>query len=291
MISHVTIIEAMFRNDISVLCINNKIRQCYSIIIKFMMNYKKQVLITDIKMNQQCSICQVSSHERENLDKTWSIQMHAFTRNQQRQQRKNNIIENDFAWIHSVKNFAWSHMFINIHETMMINMLHQLLKKIILYLMLWFSRIINESVCTSQKRKEIRLVLNDASETAQLNQRFCVISSFKDMKRFVKYSTIKQWTDANWKSIVYQFISVIASLLIIRAFAAIHFAQAMIDFVILAQYHLHDEEILWYLEHALFRLNKLKNVFHHLWSEHSNTDVNHFNISKLHAMTHYASQI
>jgi len=217
--------------------------------------------------------------------------MHAFTRNQQRQQRKNNIIENDFAWIHSVKNFAWSHMFINIHETMMINMLHQLLKKIILYLMLWFSRIINESVCTSQKRKEIRLVLNDASETAQLNQRFCVISSFKDMKRFVKYSTIKQWTDANWKSIVYQFISVIASLLIIRAFAAIHFAQAMIDFVILAQYHLHDEEILWYLEHALFRLNKLKNVFHHLWSEHSNTDVNHFNISKLHAMTHYASQI
>ncbi len=81
MISHVTIIEAMFRNDISVLCINNKIKQCYSIIIKFMMNYKKQVLITDIKMNQQCFICQVSSHERENLDKTWSIQMHAFTRN------------------------------------------------------------------------------------------------------------------------------------------------------------------------------------------------------------------
>ncbi len=88
------------------------------------MNYEKQVLITDIKMNQQCSICQVSSHERKNLNKTWSIQMHAFIKNQQRQQRKNNMIENNFAWIHSVKNFAWSHMFINIHETMMINMLH-----------------------------------------------------------------------------------------------------------------------------------------------------------------------
>jgi len=70
MISHVTVVEAMFRNDISVLCMNNKIRQCYSIIVEFMMNYEKQVLITDIKMNQQCSICQVSSHERENLDKT-----------------------------------------------------------------------------------------------------------------------------------------------------------------------------------------------------------------------------
>ncbi len=97
MISHVTVVEAMIRNDISVLCINNKIRQCYSIIIKFMMNYEKQVLITNIKMNQQCFICQVSSHERENLDKTWSIWTHAFTRNQQRQQRKNNMIENDFA--------------------------------------------------------------------------------------------------------------------------------------------------------------------------------------------------
>ena len=149
MISHVTVIEAMFRNNISVLYANNKIRQCYSIIVKFIMNYEKQVLITNIKMNQQYSICQVSSHEHENLDKTWSIQTHVFTKNQQKQQRKNNIIENNSAWIHSVKNFARSHMFINIHETMMINMLHQLLKRIVSYLILWFSQIINESVYTS----------------------------------------------------------------------------------------------------------------------------------------------
>ncbi len=190
-----------------------------------------------------------------------------------------------------MKNFAWSHMFINIHETMMINVLHQLLKRIISYLMLWLSQIINESVCTSWRRKEIRLALNDASETAQLNQRFHVISLFKDMKRFVKYSTIKKWIDADWKLIVYQFISVIASLLITRTSAAVHFAQAVIDFMILVQYHLHDEEILQYLEHTLFWLNKLKNVFRHLRSERSDTDVNHFNISKLHVMTHYASQI
>ncbi len=57
MISHVTVVEAMIRNDISVLCADNKIRQCYSIIVEFMMNYEKQVLITDIKMNQQCFIC------------------------------------------------------------------------------------------------------------------------------------------------------------------------------------------------------------------------------------------
>ncbi len=38
-------------------------------------------------------------------------------------------------------------------------------------------------------------------------------------------------------------------------------------------------------------MNKLKNVFHHLWSESSDTDIDHFNISKLHAMTHYADWI
>ncbi len=102
---------------------------------------------------------------------------------------------------------------------------------------------------------------------------------------------IKQWTDADWKLIVCQFISVIASLLIMKTSAAIHFAQTVIDFMILAQYHLHNEETLWYLEHALFWLNKLKNVFRHLRSERSDTDINHFNISKLHAMIHYASQI
>jgi hypothetical protein len=76
-----------------------------------------------------------------------------------------------------------------------------------------------------------------------------------------------------------------------RVSAAIHFDQAMINFMILVQYHLHDKETLQYLEHALFQLNKLKNVFHHLQSECSDTDVDYFNISKLHAMTHYASQI
>ncbi len=190
-----------------------------------------------------------------------------------------------------MKNFAWSHMFVNIHETMMINVLHSLLKRIISYLMLWLSQIINESVYTSWRRKEIRLALNDASETTQLNQRFRVISSFKDMKRFVKYNTIKQWTDADQKLIVCQFISIIASLLITKVSAAVHLAWAVINFVILAQYHSYDKETLWYLEHALFQLNKLRNVFRHLWFEHSDTDINHFNISKLHAMAHYASQI
>jgi len=132
-----------------------------------------------------------------------------------------------------VKNFAWSHMFVNIHETMMINVLHQLLKRIISYLMLWLSQIINKSLYTSWRRKKIRLALNDASETIQLNQRFRVISSFKDMKRFVKYNTIKQWTDADQKLIVCQFISIIASLLIMKVSAAVHFAWAVINFVIL----------------------------------------------------------
>ncbi len=97
MISHVTVVEATIRNDISVLCVNNKIKQCYSIIVEFMMNYEKQVLITDIKMNQQCFICQVSSHERKNLNKTVMI-VSLTTQDINRDQYSNKLITKLKIW-------------------------------------------------------------------------------------------------------------------------------------------------------------------------------------------------
>ncbi len=59
----------------------------------------------------------------------------------------------------------------------------------------------------------------------------------------------------------------------------------------LAQYTSHDEDILRYMQHALFRWNKLKKVFQHLQSLDTDTQQKHFNISKFHAMTHYANFI
>ncbi len=84
---------------------------------------------------------------------------------------------------------------------------------------------------------------------------------------------------------------IIASLLTHESSAAMHCTQAMIDFIMLAQYTLHDEDILRYMQHALFQWNKLKKVFWHLWSLDTNIQQKHFNILKFHAMTHYANFI
>ena len=46
---------------------NDYYRHYHFIIIDFKLNYKKQILITKMKINQHYIICIISSYERENL--------------------------------------------------------------------------------------------------------------------------------------------------------------------------------------------------------------------------------
>jgi len=84
---------------------------------------------------------------------------------------------------------------------------------------------------------------------------------------------------------------VIASLLVHNASAAVHFIWAVVNFVMLIQYIFYNKNTLQYLKHALFWINKLKNVFWHLHSVNLNISEEHFNIFKLHVMIHYAQHI
>ncbi len=61
--------------------------------------------------------------------------------------------------------------------------------------------------------------------------------------------------------------------------------------MILTQYSFHNENTLQYLKHVLFQINKLKNIFCHLCFIDSDINTDHFNILKLHVMTHYAQHI
>ena len=82
-------------------------------------------------------ICHVFFNERKNLLWKWLMQTHEDTQKKiQRQQIKKTFI-NDFAYVYSKKNFAWKHYRANIHVMMIINILHQLHKKIIMNLILW----------------------------------------------------------------------------------------------------------------------------------------------------------
>ena len=86
-------------------------------------------MITGIKCNQQCVICTVPPAERQNLTaRVWEPRTHGATIAQLELQQKNKIHSTDDNWVHSVKNFAWNHYLINIHQSMMVDILHQLLK-------------------------------------------------------------------------------------------------------------------------------------------------------------------
>jgi hypothetical protein len=63
-------------------CVDARIRRYVSIIIDFICDYKEQILITDIKNEQQCSIYQMFFDERENLKKKWLYRIHEFIKKQ-----------------------------------------------------------------------------------------------------------------------------------------------------------------------------------------------------------------
>ena len=48
---------------------NDYIKHCHSIINEFIMNYKKQILIIDIKINKHYNIYRILLNKRQNLIK------------------------------------------------------------------------------------------------------------------------------------------------------------------------------------------------------------------------------
>ena len=68
------------------------------------------------------------------------------------------------------------------------------------------------------------------------------------------------------------------------------------NFVIVIQYTFHDENTLNYMKHALYRINNLKIVFvkykfQNTARYENDKNETHFNILKLHVVTHYMTFI
>ncbi len=93
-------------------------------------------------------MCQVPLNERANLCKKWPKKTHERTLSQLvLQDTKNWIEENGLKHpdcVHSMGNFAWNHFFVNIHECIMLDILHQLLKEVVgsTYMLQWLRTVI-----------------------------------------------------------------------------------------------------------------------------------------------------
>jgi hypothetical protein len=256
-----------------------------------MTNYEEQVLIMGIKKAQHCSICIVPPNERENLTKKWNNRTYELMQEQIAHQRQSGLAKTDDIWVHDVENFAWKHPNLNLHKPMMIDVLHQLLKRITMYLIIWVQSLTSTLLPAVRKRKRQGRTINESSGSIQLDECFQCVPAFTGLKRFSRFSNVKQWTGVEQKAIIRQLIPVIAPLLSMKEPGAMHYARAIVDFILLAQYKTHDDETLEYLDHAIYRIDRIKAVFKQFRVVDKATDEGHFNFLKFHVMTHYASGI
>jgi hypothetical protein len=187
-------LESLAKDGFVVRCADGHQHLCYPIIAGFIADYEEQVLITGIKKAQHCSICTVPPHERENLMKQWDNRTHELTKLQISHQRQTGLAKTDDSWVHDIKNFAWNHPYLNIHRAMMVDILHQLLKGIAMYLILWVRTLASNTLPAIRKRKRQGRTIKESSESIQLDEHFRCVPPFTGLKRFSHFSEVKQWT-------------------------------------------------------------------------------------------------
>ena len=126
-----------------------------------MMNYEKQILIIDIKINRHCSICKISLNKRQNLIKKWKYRTHEYIQTKFAKQHfcsKHDLKKNDnHMIIHLVINWIWKYEFCNAHTLINIDILHQLFKGIVIRLTNWIIALIDEMLTKDNQDFKERL--------------------------------------------------------------------------------------------------------------------------------------
>jgi hypothetical protein len=259
-----------------------------------MTDYEEQTTITGVKYGVHCTICHVEQQDREDLDGTWPPRTHESMREQIRKQEEypDKFPPSHADWVQSWPNFAWEHDRTNIHAGMMIDKLHQLYKGIVKYTMVWLHKAAEPLLRKRRGGGQERSIL-DCSYVEQLDYRFKQVPPYPGLKLFnnTAFSKVKQWTGNEQKALIRQLAPVMAPILTSHHPNAMKFLRAVMDFVTLAEYRSHDEETLGYMEHALNRINKMKEEFRDLRPKDRVTQEGHFNFPKFHVLTHYVSFI
>ncbi len=70
-----------------------------------------------------------------------------------------------------------------------------------------------------------------------------------------------------------------------------NFIKVLINFILIIQYKSHDDSMLTYLRHVLYRLNIYKKIFRQSRSIVHEIEKNNFNFFKFHVITHYVDFI
>lgn len=249
-----------------------------------MSDYEEQVVITCVKSLQHCTICEVPPTMREKLRLRWPVRTHESMKSQIRRQRRQDIDKSDPSWVHPTKNFAWAHPYTNIHQAMMMDILHQLYKGVVEHMNRWVN-----GYFAHKRRRRAGRGIRDKTFTKMLDYRFKQVPPFTGLKRFhnQRFSKVRQWTGNEYRDMIRQYAAVVAPLIKREDAGVMLFVRAILDFVTLSEYHSHTDETLEYLNHALERIDDLKYT---LQGTSSDRPIN-FNFPKFHVLSHYTDFI
>jgi hypothetical protein len=195
--------------------------------------------------------------------------------------------------IHIIRNFAWYHEHLNVHRAQFVDILHQLLKGIIMAVLKWCKHVLREvrpdlyhpTTATANTGKRKRTKVDGPIDTL-IDERFRSIPAYPGLKLFSHFSKVKQWTGDEQKAMIRQMVPVFTPFFFETKPAALLCLRAILDFVVLAMYVSHTDETLGYMDAALENIDRLKGVFKNARPKDPRTGQGHFNFPKFHAITH-----
>jgi hypothetical protein len=107
-------------------------------------------------------------------------------------QQQNHVPKGNNNWVHDIDNFAWAHQHLNIHQSMSVDILHQLYKGIAENVIKWVREILDELYTGKRQGNNLAgsSTITHLSGTAQLDARFNLVPPFQNIKHFSHFSQV-----------------------------------------------------------------------------------------------------
>lgn len=200
------VIKQLALKRIQIRCVDDNMCHCFFILSDMIVDYEKQILITKMKSDQHCIVYIVSSNQRENLLQRFNCRIYWYIKkliaHQWRIRKQKIEKQNESMYVHDHHNFAWDHHLINIHVIIQMNLLHQMLKRLINYLITWVKTLVRNTIKIFQKTKnQITIIMSKAKEIKWLNDRFRSMFKYFDLRIFNDFSFIMQWIEVQQKNV------------------------------------------------------------------------------------------
>jgi hypothetical protein len=250
------------KSGVEMLCADGHIRIVFPILAAYVADHPEQCLIVNVQENH-CPRGTVDPDHRGEPDGC-SLRSVEETLQQLNLHRFGDDITTLPDGLRLVYSPFWADLpHCDIFSCITPDILHQLLKGVFKdHLVSWITAVVGEE---------------------ELDQRFKAMANVPGLRHFKKgILHVQQWTGTEYKEMQKVFVVLVAGAVDAKVLAVV---QALIDFAYHAQLHLHTSKTLDALRKSLDTFHANKEVF---------KDLNireHFNIAKIHAMTHYVEAI